>query len=170
MLPLVNSNPKIDFEVVGRGVITIELYVNEAPETTKHFMTIVKQHAYHGMLWHRLVPGFVLQTGDPLSKAVLPEEARAMPGERGGTQGLGDTGYGPTIKFEKNDLSHVKGTVGMALESPGDDSGSSHFFINLEDNTRLDGKYVVFGKVSEGWDVVTKTKRGDLIRSAKIRN
>lgn len=161
------ANAKVSFEVQGRGTFVMEMYEKEAPRTTAHFLNLVDARVYDGMLFHRLVPKFVLQTGDPVSKGWLPEEARAKPGERGSTAGLGDASYGKPVKFEPNKLSHVAGTVGMALESPGDDSGTSHFFINLVDNKRLDGKYVVFGVISEGWDVVQKCRRGDLIVRAK---
>ncbi|QYK53957.1 MAG: peptidylprolyl isomerase [Fimbriimonadaceae bacterium] len=159
----------VEFIVDGRGSFTIELDRQSAPLTCKHFQWLIEQKVYDGMLFHRKVNGFVLQTGDPTSKAVLPSEARVKPGEHGGTEGLGEEAFGPTIPFEKSPLSHVKGTLGIALESPGDNSGSSHFFINLADNKRLDGKYVAFGKISSGWDVIEKCQRGDLIRSARMK-
>ncbi|MFM9873563.1 MAG: peptidylprolyl isomerase [Fimbriimonadaceae bacterium] len=157
------------FEVYKRGSFTIELDTVNAPRTSAHFAKNVSDGIYNGMLWHRKVNKFVLQTGDPDSKALLPEEARGLPGENGGTKGLGEATTGPTVEFEKNNLSHLKGTLGIALESPGDNSGSSHFFINLVDNKRLNGKYVCFAKVTKGWDVVEKCERGDLIVSAKLQ-
>lgn len=160
----------MEFSVQGRGSFVMEMEAEKAPRTSAHFLDLVDQKVYDSMLFHRKVPGFVLQSGDPDSKAWFPAEARAKPGERGGTEGLGESSFGKPIKFERNDLSHVRGTVGMALESPGDDSGTSHFFINLVDNKRLDGKYVVFAKVVSGWDVVEKTQRGDLIiRAQRVR-
>lgn len=159
--------PLVEFTTSGRGAFTIELAQKEAPQTVEHFLGLIDKKVYDGMLWHRLVAGFVLQTGDPDSKSMLPEEARSKPGDRGGTQGLGEGTWGKPIKFEPNKMSHLRGTVGLALENPGDDSGSSHFFINLADNTRLDGKYVVFGKVTNGLDIVAKIQRGDLIKSAR---
>jgi peptidyl-prolyl cis-trans isomerase B (cyclophilin B) len=174
ILALTTMLPKADpqlvvFEVYQRGSFTIELDTENAPNTCAHFAKNVSSGIYNGMLWHRKVNGFVLQTGDPDSKAFLPEEARQLPGENGGTKGLGESSVGPTIPFEKSNTSHLKGTLGIALESPGDNSGSSHFFINLADNKRLDGKYVCFGKVISGWDVIEKCERGDLIVSAKVQ-
>lgn len=157
---------QVEFNVYKRGSFTVTLDHKAAPKTCEHFLSLVNQKVYNGMLWHRKVDGFVLQTGDPLSKAVLPEEARSKPGEMGGTEGLGESTFGPTIPFEKSPLSHTKGTLGIALESPGDNSGSSHFFINLADNKRLDGKYVAFARVTEGWEIIEKCHRGDLIVSA----
>jgi len=168
MLPQAEPTTVV-FEVYQRGSFAIELDTKNAPKTSAHFAKNVSDGIYNGMLWHRKVNGFVLQTGDPDSKAFLPNEARALPGESGGTKGLGESTAGPTITFEPNKVSHLKGTLGIALESPGDNSGSSHFFINLVDNKRLDGKYVCFGKVTKGWDVVEKCERGDLIVSAKVQ-
>ena len=99
---------------------------------------------------------------------MTPAEAKSKPGPMGGTMGLGEGGSGKSVKFEKNGLSHVRGAVGIALESPGDNSGDSQFFINLVDNKRLDGKYVVFAHVVRGMDVVERTRRGDLIRRVTV--
>lgn len=159
----------VEFNVSERGSFVIELDRASAPNTCAHFEWLVSQKAYDGMLFHRKVDGFVIQTGDPESKSWLPAEARRKPGEAGGTEGLGEATFGPSIKFEKSPLSHKKGTVGIALESPGDNTGSSQFFINLDDNSRLDGKYVAFGKVVEGWNVVESLRRGDLILSARTK-
>lgn len=167
MLPTPESRT-VTFEVYNRGSFVITLDTAGAPKTCEHFMSNIKAGIYNGMLWHRKVDGFVLQTGDPDSKAILPSEARAKPGEHGGTEGLGEGSVGPTVNFEKTAMSHLKGTLGIALESPGDNSGTSHFFINLADNKRLDGKYACFGKVTQGWDVIEKCQRGDLIVSAKL--
>lgn len=157
------ENPHCKFDLGPKGSFEVELFMDKAPRTAGHFKMLVEKQFFNGMLFHRKVPGFVLQGGDPDSKKMTREEARANPGPMGGTMGLGESTYGEPIKFEKNDLSHVKGTLGIALESPGDDSGDSQFFINLADNKRLDGKYTVFGKVSSGMDVVMGLERGDLI-------
>ncbi len=160
-----NSFPVIEFSVQNKGTFQVELNTDEAPRTSAHILKMVEEKFFDGMLFHRRVSGFVLQGGDPDSKTWTREEARLKPGEMGGTEGLGESTYGQPIPFEKNNLSHLKGTIGIALESPGDDSGDSQFFINLADNKRLDGKYVCFGKVTKGMGVVMKTVRGDLIVS-----
>lgn len=162
------ANPVAEFDLGPKGRFEVELFMDKAPRTAGHIKMLIDKGFYNGILFHRRVPGFVVQTGDPESKKWTTEEARAKPGEMGGTEGLGEATYGKPIKFEKNDLSHVKGTLGIALESPGDDSGDSQIFINLADNKRLDGKYVVFGRVTKGMDVVMKTMRGDLIHSVKM--
>lgn len=164
-----NLSTSLVFEVDGRGSFVMELDQVAAPRTCAHILNLVRKGFYDGQLFHRRVDGFVLQGGDPVSKNWTPAEARKKPGERGGTDGLGDGGSGTSVKFEKNTLSHLKGTVGIALESPGDDSGDSQFFINLADNKRLDGKYVVFAKITSGMDVVERTRRGDLLRKITVR-
>ncbi len=162
------ASPILVFEVDGRGTFAMELDQLAAPRTCAHILGLAKQKFFDGMLFHRRVDGFVLQGGDPVSKTWTPAEAKAKPGPMGGTAGLGEGGSGKSVKYEKNGLSHVKGSVGIALESPGDNSGDSQFFINLVDNKRLDGKYVVFAHVVRGMDVVERTRRGDLIRQVTV--
>lgn len=153
--------------VVGRGTVVMELYPEQAPKLCEHVLGLVRDKFYDGMLIHRKVPDFVIQTGDPHSKKVTVKWARKNPGEYGGTRTLGDGGSGKSVKYEINDLVHEKFSVGMALESPMDDSGDSQFFINLKDNFRLNGMYEVFAKVTSGQDVVMKIERGDKIKSIK---
>ena len=153
----------VEVKVQGRGSFTMELYAERAPKLVAHFLDLVNKKFYDGMLWHRKVNNFVIQTGDPASKKVSPEQARKKPGEMGGTEGLGDGGSGTTVPFEINDLRHAKYMVGMALESPMSDTGDSQFFVNLKDNFRLDGSYCVFGRVAKGMDIIDKIERGDKI-------
>ena len=162
------ANVVARFDLGPKGWFDVELFHDKAPRTAAHIQMLIEKKFYDGILFHRRVPGFVIQTGDPTSKNWTRAEARAKPGANGGTEGLGEDTYGQPIKFEQNDLSHLKGTLGVALESPGDDSGDSQIFINLADNTRLDGNYVVFGKVVKGMNVVMKAVRGDLIYSARV--
>lgn len=145
----------------------MELFPDQAPVLCEHVLKLVENKFYDGMLIHRKVPDFVIQTGDPLSKKVSVSWAKKNPGDHGGTKTLGDGGSGKPVKYEINDLVHEKFAVGMALESPMDDSGDSQFFINLKDNFRLNGMYEVFAKVTKGQDVVMKIQRGDRIKSIK---
>jgi peptidylprolyl isomerase len=121
--------------VTSKGNITIELYT-DMPITTTNFKKLVKQEIYDGTIFHRVVPGFVIQGGDPT-----------------GT-GYGDSSI-PTIKDElPNRHSNVRGAVAMAKTSE-PDSASSQFFINLVDNSAsLDANYTVFGYVTAGLGVV----------------
>lgn len=159
--------PEVVVDVLHRGKFVIRVEKYQAPKLSLHFLGLVDKGFYDGILWHRKVDGFVIQTGDPASKKVDQAWALAHPGERGGTKDLGEGGSGASVPFEINDLVHDKYTVGMALESPMDDSGDSQFFINIGVNHRLNGMYEVFGEVTEGKSVVDSVKRADKILSIR---
>ena len=118
-------------------VILIELYPEEAPKTVENFQKLVKEEFYNGVIFHRVIKGFMIQTGDgtPLGK-----EAKTIKGE------FKSNGV-------ENNLSHERGIVSMARANDYN-SGSSQFFIVQEDSTYLDGNYAAFGKVIAGMDVV----------------
>ena len=166
-LALNSSRPLVAFDVQGRGQFVMELRPDQAPKLCAHFLGLVESGFYDGMLVHRKVPGFVVQSGDSASKRVSTAWARKNPGDRGGTKNLGAGGSGKSVPFEINDLVHDRYTVGMALESPMDDSGDSQFFINLANNHRLNGMYVVFASVVKGRSVVDRIERGDRIVRAR---
>lgn len=154
----------VEMAVEGRGSVFIELRPDQAPNLCAHVLGLIDKKFYDKQLIHRKVDNFVIQTGDPTSKKVSVSYARKHKGKMGEVPGLGDGGSGHPVKYEINDLTHEKYAVGMALESPMDDSGDSQFFINLKDNFRLNGMYEVFGKVVKGQSVVDKIQRGDRIR------
>lgn len=159
--------PKIEMIVEGRGRIVFELFPEKAPLHVAHFTKLARQGWYDRTLFHRKVAGFVIQGGDPFSAGMTPEEARSKPGTNGGTVGLGEGTSGYPVKFEKNDVKHLVGTLGMASEGAGTDTGDSQFFIDLARNKRLDGRFVAFGRVVEGLDVVMKLERGDRILTVR---
>lgn len=161
------ANPGIVMNVSGRGKVTIELLKDQAPLIVEHVLELVDHKFYDHMLFHRKVDNFVIQSGDPKSKKVSVSFARKHKGKMGEVPGLGESGSGKSVKFEINEVPHAKYTMGMALESPMDDSGDSQFFINLKDNFRLNGMYVVFGKVTSGQSVIDKIERGDRITSIR---
>ena len=133
----------------SKGDIKIELFGEKAPNTVKNFAELVKSGFYDGLTFHRYVPGFVIQGGDP--------------------SGDGTGGSGKTIKLEiNNELTHIKGAVAMARSS-NPDSASSQFYITLADTPHLDGQYAVFGKVTEGMDNVMMLREGDVISSVEIK-
>jgi len=153
--------PKSDFayvklEIKDKGAIVMELNLKEAPKTSENFLNLVKKGFYDGIRFHRVVPKFVAQAGDPQSKTMDLNDPR---------MGTGGPGY--TIKFEPNNLKHKRGALGMA-RTPDPDSAGSQFYICLEDLPQLDGNYVVFGRVVEGMDVVDRIVKGDTITKAEI--
>ena len=124
------------------GVIEIQLYADQAPITVDNFVNLARSGFYDGTLFHRVIPGFVIQGGDPNTKTV----DRSL---------WGTGGSGRTIPLETNPLQNVRGMVAMA-RSQDPNSASSQFYILVGDAHFLDGKYAVFGKVIAGVDVVDK--------------
>lgn len=133
--------------------VTIELYPEYAPQTVANFVKLVKEGFYNGLTFHRIVPGFVAQGGDP-------------DGDGSGGSDANIKGEFLTNGVETNTLSHTKGAISMArAQHP--DSASSQFFICLEDVSEiLDGNYAVFGKVIAGMDIVEKFAEVELDWSA----
>ena len=124
------------------GKIVFELLPDIAPETVRNFITLAKRSFYDGTLFHRVIPGFMIQGGDPNTKK--PDKSK---------WGLGGPGH--NIKAEFNSKSHLRGIVSMARATDPNSAGSQ-FFIVTKDSTFLDKQYTVFGKVTEGMDVVDK--------------
>lgn len=135
------SNPIVTIEMENGDIIKAELYPDVAPNTVNNFISLVKNKFYDGIIFHRVIRGFMIQGGDP--------------------QGIGIGGPGYSIKGEfkmngvQNDLKHTRGVLSMA-RSMAPDSAGSQFFIMHEDAPHLDGKYAAFGKVIEGIEVVDK--------------
>ena len=124
------------------GNIQFELLPDIAPETVRNFVKLAKSGFYDGTLFHRVIPNFMIQGGDPNTKE--PDKS---------TWGTGGPGY--NIKAEFNSRSHLRGIVSMA-RSTDPDSAGSQFFIVTSDSTFLDRQYTAFGQVSDGMDVVDK--------------
>jgi peptidyl-prolyl cis-trans isomerase B (cyclophilin B) len=144
---LMNKNPIVTIEMENGNKIAAELYPNVAPNTVRNFISLVNKGFYDGLIFHRVIPGFVIQGGCPHGS------------------GVGGPGY--CIKGEftengfKNDLSHEKGVLSMARAMPHDSAGSQ-FFIMHDTVPHLNKKYAGFGKVIEGMDEVDRivnTKR-----------
>lgn len=125
------------------GEMVVEFWSDVAPKTVENFVTLSKKGFYDGTAFHRIVKGFMIQGGDPLTKDASME-AR---------WGTGDPGY--KIKAEFNDRPHVRGVLSMA-RSAHPDSAGCQFFICLDDASFLNGKYTAFGKVIKGEDVLLK--------------
>lgn len=124
------------------GSISIELLPDLAPETVRNFEKLAREGFYDGTLFHRVIPGFMIQGGDPNTKT-----------SNKGSWGTGGPGY--TIKAEFNSRSHKRGIVSMARAQDPDSAGSQ-FFIVTSDSPFLDRQYTVFGQVTDGMDVADK--------------
>jgi peptidyl-prolyl cis-trans isomerase B (cyclophilin B) len=143
----------------NRGTITAELYDKDAPKTVENFEKLANSGFYDGVKFHRVIPDFVVQGGDPLSRD-LPE----------GDPRIGSGGPGWRIKCETagNPRKHDVGALSMAHS--GKDTGGSQFFMVLsEDNTRhLNGVHTVFGKITGGLDVMKQIKKNDVMTTVRV--
>lgn len=128
----------------AKGNIEFKLYPEKAPNTVTRIIELVNQEFYDGIKFHRVVPNFVIQAGDP--------------------NGNGTGGSGKKLRAEFNDIQHIKGTVAMA-RTPDPDSADSQFYIALTTLPHLDKKYTVFGQVVNGLDVIDKIAKDDVIIS-----
>jgi cyclophilin family peptidyl-prolyl cis-trans isomerase/HEAT repeat protein len=128
------------------GRIEIHLDIVEAPLTAESFMSLARRGFFDGLTFHRVVPGFVIQGGDP--------------------RGDGNGGPGYTLRCEIGERPYGRGAVGMALS--GKDTGGSQFFITHVPTPHLDGGYTIFGRVANGMDVVDRIRPGDVIESIEI--
>lgn len=135
-------------EVEGKGKFVIELNLEKAPKTAGNFIKLAKEGFYNGLTFHRVVPGFVVQGGDP--------------------NGNGTGGPGYTIPFEETGLKHEDGAVAMARRGDDKNSAGSQFYICLGPQHQLDGDYAVFGKVIQGMDVVRKIQQYDIMKEVTI--
>ncbi len=133
------SNPIVTIEMENGDVMKAELYPEIAPNTVNNFISLVKKGFYDGLIFHRVIPGFMIQGGDPQGK------------------GIGGPGYGIKGEFLqngfKNELKHSRGVLSMA-RAANPNSAGSQFFIMHDDAPHLDGGYAAFGKVIEGVEAV----------------
>lgn len=142
------ENPVVAMYIENYGSVVMELYPDVAPNTVNNFISLVKSGFYDNNTFHRLVPGFVLQGGDP--------------------DGTGTGGPGYSIKGEftnngfENNLKHTKGVISMARSNDKDSAGSQ-FFIMLGTSTYLDGDYAAFGKVIAGMDNVERIEKEESV-------
>ena len=135
------QNPIVTITMENGDTIKVELYPDVATNTVKNFISLINHNFYDGTIFHRVIPGFMIQGGDP-----------------DGT-GMGGPGYQIKGEFSqnnfKNDLKHERGVISMA-RSMFPDSAGSPFFIMHQDAPHLDGAYAAFGRVTEGMDTVDK--------------
>lgn len=136
-----NKNPIVTFEMANGDTFKAELYPEVAPNTVRNFISLINHNFYDGVIFHRVIKGFMIQGGDP--------------------EGVGIGGPGYAIKGEfaangfENNLKHDRGVLSMA-RSMMPDSAGSQFFVMHKDSPHLDGQYAAFGRVVEGMDTVDK--------------
>lgn len=136
---MAEKNPIVTIEMENGGLIKLELYPDIAPNTVKNFISLVQKNYYDGLIFHRVIRGFMIQGGDP--------------------EGTGMGGPGYSIKGEfsynqfENNLKHSAGVISMA-RSQMPNSAGSQFFIMHKDSPHLDGSYAAFGKVTEGLEII----------------
>ncbi len=151
--------PKIATLETAKGTIRLTLFEKDAPKTVANFEKLITEGFYDGVTFHRVVPNFVIQGGDPLSKTLAPGSPR-----------IGTGGPGYTIKCETagNPNKHTPGTLSMA--HAGKDTGGSQFFITHTATPHLDGKHTVFGRVvgAEDMAVVNAIRAGDKLIKATV--
>lgn len=135
----------------SKGPIVLELFRDEAPLTTLNFLTLIKEGFYDGILFHRVIPDFMAQMGDPLTRDPAKQ---AMWGTGGAGYTIADE-FSPTLKHDS------EGILSMANSGP--NSGSSQVFITYAATPWLDGKHAVFGKVTSGMEVLKELENGDKI-------
>lgn len=143
--------------VTTKGEITFDLYRDKAPLSTANYLNLVKSGFYNGIVFHRIIPDFMAQVGDPLTKDPSKE---AM-------WGSGGPGYTIADEFGEGLMHDSEGMVSMANAGP--NTGGSQFFITYGPTAWLDGKHAIFGKVTKGMDVLRNLKVGDSIISASYK-
>jgi peptidyl-prolyl cis-trans isomerase B (cyclophilin B) len=144
----------------SKGTFTFETFPDEAPRTVQHVVALVKEGFYDGQRFHRVLPGFVVQWGDPQSRDLVKEPVWG--------RGAGAASGHPigVSEISKKRL-HVKGAVGMS--HPGNPAlADSQLYVTLAERSDLNGRYTVFGHVISGDDVLENLQRGDLIRKMSL--
>ncbi len=149
------QNPIVTFTMENGDVMKAELYPEIAPNTVNNFISLINKGFYDGLIFHRVISGFMIQGGDPEG------------------MGYGGPGYSIAGEFSsnnfKNDLKHTAGVLSMA-RSQHPDSAGSQFFILHKDAPHLDGQYAAFGKLTEGFDVLNSIAETDVDWNDRPRN
>ncbi len=140
-----------------KGTITVELFRDKAPLTTANFVNLVSDKFYDGIVFHRVIPDFMAQVGDPLTKESSEKQL----------WGTGGPGYTIADEFDPSLKHDAAGVLSMANAGP--NTGGSQFFITYEATPWLDGKHAVFGKVTSGMDVLKKITQGDSIKTITLK-
>lgn len=146
-------NPIVTIKLENQKIIKVELFEDKAPNTVRNFVSLVKQGFYDGLIFHRVIPGFMVQGGDPTGTG-MGGPGYAIKGEFRGN------------KYPENDLRHTRGVISMA-RSMNVNSAGSQFFIMVADAPHLDGQYAAFGQVIEGMEAVDEIVAAERNRNDK---
>ena len=149
--PPMTIDPKKNYTATmetSKGTIEIELFAKDAPKTVNNFVFLAREGFYDGVTFHRVIPNFMIQGGDPTGS------------------GRGGPGYKFEDEVRTNPNKHGTGSLSMANAGP--NTNGSQFFITHSPQPHLDGKHTVFGKVTSGMDVVNAIRQGDVITSVTI--
>jgi peptidyl-prolyl cis-trans isomerase B (cyclophilin B) len=138
-----NTREEVAIIETSEGDMVVQFWSDAAPKTVENFKKLARSEFYNGTAFHRIIKGFMVQGGDPLTKDATKEDQ------------YGEGGPGYTIKAEFNQHNHERGVISMARENDPDSAGSQ-FFICLGPVPRLDGKYTTFGQLIKGDEVLTK--------------
>ena len=138
-----------------KGTIEVELFADEVPTTVANFEKLANSSFYDGTSFHRVIPQFMIQGGDPYSRTGK------------GSVGTGGPGYMIKCETSRNTHRHMAGTLSMA--HAGKDTGGSQFFICHTPQPHLDGVHTVFGQVTKGQDVVNKIAQNDRVQSIRVQ-
>ena len=143
----------------NRGTIVVELYDKDAPGTVSNFEKLANSGFYDGVKFHRVVPNFVVQGGDPQSKDLPAGDPR-----------IGSGGPGYTIKCETKDNPRTHEVGALSMAHAGKDTGGSQFFMVLDEGStrHLNGKHTVFGKITQGIDVMRQIKQNDHMTKVRV--
>lgn len=145
--------------VTARGTVVAQLYDDAAPGTVSNFEKLANEGYFDGTLFHRVIPGFVVQGGDPYSRGG---------GHAKGPVGTGGPGY--TIKCETGGNPHTHKVGALSMAHAGKDTGGSQFFMVLSEQNcqHLDGRHTVFGQITEGLEVLPLIRSNDELTSARV--
>jgi peptidyl-prolyl cis-trans isomerase B (cyclophilin B) len=147
--------PKTATIETSKGTIIAELFDAEVPGTVANFEKLANDRFYDGTRFHRVIPNFMIQGGDPLSRDANNPRV-----------GTGGPGYKIKCETHRNTHKHLAGTLSMA--HAGKDTGGSQFFICHASQRHLDGEHTVFGQVTTGMDVVNRIERNDVVTSIRV--
>jgi peptidyl-prolyl cis-trans isomerase B (cyclophilin B) len=163
------SGDEIAVIKTSKGTIKVKFYEKDAPVAAANFIELAQKGYYDEVKFHRYVPGFVIQGGDPQTKTAASADVAAADGSGTGRFGTGGPGYKILDEYAGNPNKHVDGSLAMA-RTGAPNSGGSQFYFALGALPNLDGQYTVFGQATSGLEVIHNLRAGDVIESVTIEN